>query len=176
MVEIASEDAPEGRIKDRLMEAVRDARKLAAEFNEAQDKADQLKIEMDIILRERIPDIMDELGIETIKLTDGAVVSLKTNVFINTKSDAAFGWLEQNGFAGLIKTDLIVSYGRDRIEDARKVAEDLQARGEEAIVKTHVHPQTLKSWAGEQIANARPIPEDHFSTSSFVEAKIKERK
>lgn len=166
----------ENEIKDKLLAAIANARRLKQEHFVAQEKADMLKLELDQVMRNHIPDIMDELSIEELKLDDGAVVSVKTNVFISPVSDAAYDWLAENGYGGLVKTNLIVAYARGRLEDAKKEAEELQARGESAFVKTDVHPQTLKAWAREQIAAAKPIPVNHFTTSSFVEANIKERK
>jgi len=137
---------------------------------------------LNVIRRELIPDVMREMQLTKVKMNDGAVVELGTQVHASIiGDDEPFKWLDANGFGGLIKTDVIVQYNGDK----RATANDLVVRlknekivDEDASIvsKASVHASTLKSWVRERFKNNETVPVEYFNTSSFVEAKIKEKK
>ena len=68
---------------------------------------------------EDLPDLMEELQLSELKLTDGSKVSVKRDYHCGLSEErrpAGLAWLEEHGFSGLIKTDLVLSFGREEAE------------------------------------------------------------
>ena len=95
-----------------------------------------------VLKEETLPGMMQELGVTKMGLTDG--------------NELAWGWLEANNFGGLIKTEVQVAFGKGELEDARKLLDDLASIGiTNGVISRDVHPQTLKAFLKEQLANPK---------------------
>jgi hypothetical protein len=99
---------------------------------------------------ERIPDLMQELGLESIELSTGEKLKVE-NVFYakipSQRQEEAFKWLQDNGMGSVIK--------------------------EEVIKKKGVHHQTLKAIVKERFEGGEPIPEELFGIYVKNVTKIK---
>lgn len=139
--------------------------------------ADAAKRRLDRTEREDLPALMQEFGITELKLSDGSTVSVVPDVICGipeAKRPAAAEWLRANGFGGLLKTQLTVAFERGGSDEARRVAGRLHDElGIDAQVAEAVHPQTLKSFVREQLAQGRSLPEDCFTVLSFNRANLK---
>lgn len=128
------------------------------------------------LLRVRIPEIMQTLGMETFKLTDGSEVSVKADIktgITEANKPAAFSWLEEHQFDGIIKTNVAAQFGKGEIENAKKALEALEAAGFHGSMDRSIHPATLKSFVKERLENGDAIPIDTFGIFEFKMAKIK---
>lgn len=68
------------------------------------------------------------------------------------KRGAAFEYLIDLKAGDLIKTDVVASYSRGKVGEARKLAASLaKKKGVQAIIKEAVHAQTLTAWLREQV-------------------------
>ena len=124
--------------------------------------------------QEDLPDLMQELGLQTFKLATGEVVDVKQDVECGISEERrarAHAWLTENGFGGLIKTEVVARFGRDQRDAAVAVAEQI---GSEMIER--VHPATLKSFVKEQMEAGRAIPFDLFAIHPFNRVKITSKK
>lgn len=124
--------------------------------------------------QEDLPDLMQELGLQTFKLATGEVVDVKQDVECGISEERrarAHAWLTENGFGGLIKTEVVARFGRDQRDAAVAVAEQI---GGEMIER--VHPATLKSFVKEQMEAGRAIPFDLFAIHPFNRVKITSKK
>lgn len=165
---------------ERLTKLAEEAQTLERVINEMTialaDKQDQL----DKILRTEIPDIFTELAIEEYKLKDGSKMTVKDDIkcgISEERKPAAFQWLRENNFDGIIKTNVSVSFGKGEAEMAEKAKEALIEAGfTEAVVDDSVHWQTLKSFVKEQLAEGTAIPLDTFGVFEFRVAKITQPK
>jgi len=84
-----------------------------------------------------IPDLMDEMGLESVALLDGTKLTVKPFVAAHISKDheaEAFQWLEDHGYGDIIKERTVVN----------------------------VHPSTLKAWAKERVESGDNIPDDLF--------------
>src|SRR4029077_11348875 len=82
--------------------------------------------------RVRIPEIMATLGMEEFKLTDGSVVSVKADIktsITEANKPAAYAWLEEHNYDGIIKTNVGVQFGKGEMEDAKKAVAALEQAG-----------------------------------------------
>ncbi len=129
-------------------------------------KAEARKLET-----EDLPELMRELGIEKFTLSDGSNIEVMDDVECSISEErrgAAMEWLERNGFGGLIKTEVVVRFGKGEHEAAARCAEETGGETRETV-----HPSTLKSFVREQLAAARPIPFETFGIRPYSRVKIK---
>jgi hypothetical protein len=97
------------------------------ELDEISYKLQQLQQEVDTIYRRKLPELMKEAALEEFKLADGTKLSLKSEIKAGitvAHQAAAFRWLEENEFDGIIKTKVTSEFGRGELEDARNAHED----------------------------------------------------
>lgn len=166
----------------RLANLVSRARRDEQLLEYANELVETITERLNTIRRELIPDVMREMQVTKAKLEDGTVVDLTTQVHASLiGDDEVFKWLDAQGFGGLIKTDVTVQYNGDKRATANELVVRLKSEnivGEDASVltKASVHASTLKSWVRERFSKNETVPVEYFNTSSFVEAKIKEKK
>lgn len=128
-------------------------------------KADLTRIE-----QEDLPDLMMELELKSFKMENGASVDIVADVtcgITEEKRAAAHAWLTEKGFGGLIKTDVIVTFGKGEQAAAQECAAAVGGTLKEAV-----HPATLKSFIKEQLAAGAPVPFDLFAVRPFNRVKI----
>lgn len=150
--------------------------------DEAVEKADtELKAKKEkarILREETLPGAMQELGVTEFKLDSGQRISVRQEVYAQipaASKGAAFQWLRDHGFDGLIKTGVTTEFGRGESEEAAKLLERLHTEGFiNASLKEDVHPQTLKAFLKEQInaGGDDPVPLDLFGARPVFTAKI----
>jgi hypothetical protein len=129
--------------------------------------------------REDLPDLMTELGLSELKLSDGSVVSLKEEVDARITDDTrpgALRWLLDHGFGGLIKTEVALTFGRGEHDEAVRVADELQQHYENIALKEDVHHSTLRAFVREQMAAGTAVPMDLFHVHPYSKATIKRNK
>jgi len=126
--------------------------------------------------RVRIPELMTTLGMEEFKLTDGSVVSVKADVktsITEANRPAAFLWLEEHHYDGIIKTNVGLQFGKGEMEEAKKAEKVLADAGFHASTERSIHPATLKSFVKERLEDGDNIPIDVFGIFEFKQSKIK---
>lgn len=156
--------------------------KLAEEARDLEQEMERIGIELaemqdkhNSIMRNILPDMMLELGMKDFTLTDGAKVAIKESInasITEANKPAAFAWLEEHNFDGIIKTKVMTDFGKGEIDSARKALETLEQAGFSAAMDRSVHAMTLKSFVKEQLEEGNAIPLDLFGVFEFKEAKI----
>lgn len=163
---------------ERLTMLAADARELTSEIDKDTIALEEKKGRLTRILTERIPNIMDSLGMELFRLQDGAEISVKDDVKCSLSEDrkpAAFTWLEENDYDGIIKTTVTAAFNKGEIEQAKKALEILSASGFLAELDRTIHPQTLKAFVKERLEIADSgFPVETFGVFEYRIAKIKE--
>lgn len=140
---------------------------------------DAAEKDMRRVEQEDLPDLMQELGLETFKLKTGEMVEVKPEVdcsITEEKRRTAHEWLTANGFGGLIKTEVVVTFGRGEHDDAEGFAKEVAEQGKQPAVVERVHPSTLKSFVKEQMAAGKPVPFDLFGVHPYNKVKISSAK
>ena len=157
-----------------LSELCRTQLTLESEIASTEEKLKQLEGQHRVLSEVTIPDLLMELGIETLKLNDGTKVECKTfyNASISEDNrDAAFSWLREHKFASLIKREVKCMFGMGEDEKANATVAQLAAQGLNPADKSSVHPSTLKSFVKEQIEGGTNLPTDLFGV--FVGKRTK---
>jgi len=141
-----------------MAEAMRKAQKAVAAATAAlaKETADLVRIE-----QQDFPDLLREVGLKEIKLDDGAVLSLVDDIQCGISEDRkprAFAWLREHNFDGIIKSQVIVEFGKGEDKARADTIKLLIKSKLDPIAKDTVHPATLKSMLKEQ--RAKPIEPD----------------
>tara|TARA_R100000734_G_scaffold19120_2_gene18264 strand:+ start:4991 stop:5533 length:543 start_codon:yes stop_codon:yes gene_type:complete len=126
---------------------------------------------------EHIVQLMEERGVRSIRMTDGQSVDIKpfyTGSITKEKQEEAFQWLRDNGYDDIIKTQVVVKFGRAEDEQALKVWNSLMNQGLDTERNTKVEPMTLKGFIREMIENGKELPMETFGV--FVGHKINIKK
>lgn len=127
------------------------------------------------IATEDIPALMTELGVQEITLDSGEKIKVALEVFAaipKAVHDEAMVWLEENGFGGLIKTTVEISFGRSEQSRALEVYEDLLEKGLDVATSAGVHASTLKAFAKERLEANATLPEQLFGIQAVNTAKL----
>lgn len=158
-----------------MAKALVDAEELV---NSAEYVLKQAKERFRYLQEETIPAAMQELGLESLTLTTGEKLKVKQEVYASltaANKPAAFQWLEEHDFGGLIKVEVSVQYGKGELEDAVELKEKLSQQGINAEMSQDVNAQTLKAFLREQIAKGAPIPLELFGARPVWQAKISKK-
>lgn len=160
------------RLADLLREQEREVARLELLLRDAKEAAQRTETE-------DLPDLMIELNLTEIKLLDGTKVEVRKEVQCGISEErrpAAHRWLQDHGFGGLIKTELIVGFGRDERDKAVAAAGQVAALLDRDVgFDEKVHPATLKSFIKEQMElgpeGSNP-PAELFAIYPFNKAKL----
>ena len=129
------------------------------------------------ITHDRIPSLMDEMGVEKLEV-EGASVACKPLVHASipvARRDEAYNWLRQNGLDDIIKNDVVITFGKGEDNVAGNLVGLLQEKGFDPKTKTHIHASTLKAFVKERVANGRPIDLDMFGAFVSTAAEVKRK-
>lgn len=154
---------------DSLLDAERLCEDLEAQLKAARNSAR-------ILREETVPGIMNELGVKTLTLDDGAKVELKLDVHARISDGdkpIAFEWLVNNGYESLIRSQVTVKFDKGDMARAEALVENLRGKGIDAKNELAVHPQTLKVLLREELSSGRDVPLDAFGATCIWAAKVK---
>ena len=168
-------EAPPATI-ELLINHAEEARELEREILKDSIALSEKQDKLDKILRGYIPDIMKALRLEDFKLEDGSKITVKDDVKAHISEEnkpIAHGWLRENDYDGIIKTEVTVNFGKGESADAERAREALIAAGfTDAEINDSVHHSTLKSFVKERLVAGDNIPLDVFGVFEFRVAKI----
>ncbi len=159
----------------RLTQMAENARDLEKEIAEAGIALAELQDKHKNIVRNLLPSAMEELGMKNFTLADDSKIDVKDHIqasISEVNKPAAFAWLEEREFDGIIKTKVASEFGKGEIEQARAALKALEEAGFTGVMDRNVHPMTLKSFVKERLEAGDSIPLDIFGVFEFKEAKI----
>ncbi len=149
-----------------LSDQVLRLRDLEAEVKSQEEKIKQTQKEITRISEDVIPTLLSEMGLSSLKLTDGSSVDVKPfySASISVRNrEAAYKWLRDNGLGDIIKNDVVVSFGRHEDNKAVDYANLAKSQGFEPTQKLKVEPMTLKALVRERIEAGKEMPMDVFN-------------
>lgn len=144
-------------------------------FKKLEEEAKEAKKSFLEIQQEDLPGLMIEVGLSELTLEDGRRVKVteEVNAAITAANHPdAMAWLGENGFDGIVKSVVSIEYGRSEVAAAEALTDELQAKGLPVQFKRTVHPQTLKAFVKERMAEGDAIPFDTFSIHPYNIAKL----
>ena len=171
---LSSVDTSEAK---NLSTLVRELRDVDRSIEDLEGTLKTLKDQRQKLTMERIPLLMDEMGMSRVDV-DGVTVFRKmiVSASISEKNkEAAFGWLRENGLDDIIKNDVTVSFGKGQDNQAKNAVGILQEQGFDPEIKTHIHPMTLKAFVKERVEESKPIDLDMFGAFIVNAAEIRRK-
>ena len=186
--EMASDsDSPESdkldTLNDGMLTVISRLANEAAELESQIGAAEQLLKEKKRLLHnitdEKLPEALEEMGLQKFTLTDGAEISVKPIYAASIPVDRrmeAFQWLRDHEFGDLVKNNVTVTFGRGEDETAKDFVGLCGSQGFIPSQIEKVEPMTLKAWLRERVEAGDPIPLDLFGAFISQRATIKRSK
>ena len=156
----------------RLATELRQAKAAVEDAETALKRANERVVQ---IAEHDIPEAMASVGMSELRLADGTKVTVSDNIFARiteANQQAAFEWLNENGYGNLIKREFKIGFGRDQEEWAHEFESLLDTQGVSFDRRQAVHPSTLKSFVKNQLEEGAEIPEDVFGVHRKSVAKL----
>jgi len=142
----------------------------------AEDELKKLKEVETNLSEQTIPNLMQQAGVELIKLEGGISVEVKPFYSARipaSRSEEAFDWLRENGHGDLIKNQVAMEFGMKQDNEAKSIVEELKNKGLPVQQKQFVHPSSLRGFVREQIQDlGKDVPADLFGTYISNNTKI----
>ena len=142
----------------------------------AEDELKKLKEVETNLSEQTIPNLMQQAGVELIKLEGGISVEVKPFYSARipaSRSEEAFDWLRANGHGDLIKNQISLEFKMRQDNEAKALVEELKNKGLPVMQKTSVHPSSLRSFVKEQIQDlGKDVPAELFGTYVANKTKI----
>jgi hypothetical protein len=150
---------------------------LEAQISEKELELSMLKQARKNISEEGLPTLMEQAGVDTLKLTNGRKIEIKDFVDARiTDPNVAFEWLRETNNESIIKNEINVSLGRGDDAIAQDIIQTLKEQYEvEAAVKVGIHNMTLKAFCRDALDNpelAETLPKKAFGIYQGKRAKI----
>ena len=131
------------------------------------------------ILDEKLPEALEQMGLQKFTLTDGSEISVKpiyaASIPVNRREEA-FQWLRDHEFGDLVKNNVTVTFGRGEDDVAKEFVGTVHTLGLMPNQTEKVEPMTLKAWLRERVEAGDPIPLDLFGAYISQKATIKRSK
>jgi len=136
------------------------------------------------IEQEELPGLMAEVNMTEFKLTDGTKLTIVPDVQTSTSQERmpqVVAWLVEHHFDGIVKTAIKIEFGRGEFDAAKAAAMSVsESLGRPVDLSQIIHPQTLKSFVKERMADASEgapaLPLDLFAVRPFNRAKLTKAK
>jgi hypothetical protein len=129
-----------------------------------------------ILREETIPSKMHELGLTSLELDSGEKITVQQEVYASipvANRPAAFEWLNNHGFGGLIKVNLTIPFSKGEKGDAIELGDKLKNQGFNVDLEESVHSQTLKAFIKDELSKGNNVPLELFGARPVQTAKIK---
>lgn len=146
--------------------------KISAELAAANEK-------LRLIQEVALPEAMLEAGLIKLTLANGALVNIKRSYACSiseARREEAIGWMVANGYSDLIKSEIMMKFGKGEADAIGALEANLVALGYTYTRKEAVHPSTLKSFVTKLMEDAQPFPQESFGVHAVIKAEIKPKK
>lgn len=150
---------------------------LEAKIRETECELSTLKQARKTIAEQHLPDLMDQAGVDTLKLTNGRKIAIQEFVDARiTDPNVAFDWLRETNNESIIKNNITIELGRGDDALAQQIIESLKENHDvDAVSKISIHNMTLKSFCRDALDNpelAETLPKKAFGIYEGKRAKI----
>ncbi len=144
---------------------------------ELEEELRTAKQELRDIQEEQIPDVMMELGVSDVTLTDGRKLTIKEDLhakIADKNRQEAHAWMVEHGYGDIIKNQVVVNVETGNQESLNSLLGILSNNSyEDYSLKNNIHFQTLKKFVKENIEAGVDIPLNLFGVFMSKKAQIK---
>ena len=144
---------------------------------EAEAALSELKLKRKTIAEKHLPQLMEQAGIETLKLSSGKKIAVQEFVDARIKDPTvAFDWLRETNNESIIKNQITIALGRNEDDRAQEIVNKLKREYDiDADQRVTVHNMTLKSFCKDALDNpelAESLPREAFGIYQGKRAKV----
>lgn len=112
----------------------------------------------------KIPELMDELGIDEFRLNNGVKVSISPFYSGKITDPAAYKWLEENQHADIIKGEVSIPFPKGFSKEKLRILYNMSKElGLQADIGEQVHPSTLRAWIKDMVQTGQQFPRELFN-------------
>lgn len=137
---------------------------LEQEINAIETMLDEKKKAHRELAEVKIPELLDELGFDEFKLSNGVKVSVQPYYSAKITDMKAYEWLEQNKHADIIKGEVSIpfpkGYDKAKLKAIYNIAKEF---GLQADIGEQVHPSTLRAWVKDMVQTGQIFPRELFN-------------
>ncbi len=127
--------------------------------------------ELEGVSRTDIPNLMTEMGVTELKLSDKAAVTITD--WLNCKdTEKGRKWLAKHGHASIIKDTVTTLFDKGDHTKAVTLFKQLAKKGLVVEQKESVHNSTLKATLKKLIKGGRSVPLELFEATQGLQSKI----
>ena len=149
---------------------------LEAQIAEAEENLSALKGSRKKVAEEHLPSMLETLGIDSLRLTNGKQIVINSFVDARIKDEtAAYSWLRDTNNSSIIKNEVKANLDRGNDQLVSQILTTLQEMGVEASCKSTIHHATLKSFCRDALENpelAESLPREAFGIYQGKRAKV----
>ena len=166
--------------EDSLKNLVRLTGMLRDQRQKVEDIEELLKVEkakLTSLEEIEIPRLMEDVGVPKLTLPDGTPLEITDDLFASiagARNAQAIAWLDEHGYAGLVKRRIVVSFSKEEAAKAEALLAELTSRDARLDIsqENKVEPSTLKAWAKRAIEAGEAVPFETFGIYIKKRAKI----
>ena len=162
----------------KLSEVVEQLQTVSNEIAVQEQKVKDLKDQQKQLSNIRIPTLMEEMNLKTLKMKDGSELSIKDVYSATVKADKkyeAYKWLRDNGLGDIVKNTISVAFGQGEENKAMAFATLAKGQGYEPSQEEKVHPSTLKVVLEVWSKKGNEVPADLFWLFEGKQTKLKNK-
>ena len=149
-----------------LSEQIEKFNSIKAQISNAEASLKELKEQEKQLNNFTIPQIMEKMNLETLKLKDGSELSVKKVYSATMKADKkadCIQWLRNNGLGDIVKNEITVNFGQGEENKAAEYATLAKGQGYEPSQKESVHHSQLSVVIREWKEKGNEVPADLFN-------------
>ena len=140
------------KLADELLNERDEIARLEQELVDTKDRVRRLQ-------EERIPAVMDEVGMSEFVTAAGFKLKMVKKVRCgNLKNPDGLDWLRKAGHSGLIKSEVVVPFGRETDDDATSLVAELAGREIHATHNAYVAWNSLASTIKTMMEQGEDVP------------------
>tara|TARA_R110000803_G_scaffold51154_2_gene105878 strand:+ start:664 stop:1221 length:558 start_codon:yes stop_codon:yes gene_type:complete len=150
---------------------------LDSDIKDLEEKLSAAKDRFKDIAERKLPELMTDMGIEELKLSDGAVISKKEFVYARIKDpEVCFKWLAEHGEDAIIDNTFTLKFKRGQEAAVKDVEEILSVFNVDYKKDEGVHWKRLETWTKEALADpklSQSLPREAFGVHEGEIVKFK---
>ena len=163
-----------------LAQAVEQMVEAQADLDQLTEDAEALRKSISRIAELTIPELMDTANIKKITVA-GQDLTMKEDFYgglpkAEEKRAAALAWLHAHDGGGLVKTEVIATFGQSESDAAHDLITTLVGDGLAAKLIENVNPMTLKKYARDRMADGDILEPEKLGLHYVRIAKLKPAK
>jgi len=151
------------------------ANQIDIEVARAEDQLKALKETQTDLKQRRIPDLMDELALQSFHTKSGLKVSVKKKIrakITDATRAAAIKWFEEQNLERMVKHEFKLNLDKGEEAKALELSTAIEVLGLAYTNKRNVHPSSLAAFIKQRDAAGEDVPDDLFNVYRYSEAKI----